>query len=218
MDPLPPLPPAESDFLDQTAAGVPMLAAALAAHRQGQLARARAAYAELVEQPALTAICLHQLGVLAGQLGEHQRASELIERAIRIDPERPLFHQNLAVSLERRGDPAAALDSLINLACIWQKAERHEPAIAIYRRVLAADPRRYAAWVNLGTGLAWQGQVPEAVQSILRGVVLHARVMPELRALLDALLPGLGAAGLVPAAFGLPGGGEDGRDHERIGE
>jgi hypothetical protein len=78
-------------FLDIVAAAVPPLAAALAAHRQGQLTAARAGYLELIDQPALTALCLHQLGVLLAQAGDNGRAAELISRALRLDGDTPLY-------------------------------------------------------------------------------------------------------------------------------
>ena len=85
---------AQGTFLDLVAATVPLFAAALEAHRQGQLSRARSAYLELMDQPNLTAVCLHQLGVVAGQQGDHKRAAELFQRAIRIDGGQPMFYQN----------------------------------------------------------------------------------------------------------------------------
>ena len=131
---------AQGTFLDLVAATVPLFAAALEAHRQGQLSRARAAYLELMDQPNLTAVCLHQLGVVAGQQGDHKRAAELFQRAIRIDPGQPMFYQNLSVSLERLGNKAAALDALIDLGCALQKAELHDQAIPIYGRKRMRHP------------------------------------------------------------------------------
>ena len=181
---------------------MPLFAAALEAHRQGQLSRARSAYLELMDQPNLTAVCLHQLGVVAGQQGDHKRAAELFQRAIRIDGGQPMFYQNLSVSLERLGNKGAALDALIDLGCALQKGELHDQAIPVYRRILEADPCRYAAYVNMGTGLAWLGDTRNAVPALIKGAVLHAEVKAELKVFLADLLPSLIAGGAVPPDIG----------------
>ncbi len=197
---------AQGTFLDLVAATVPLFAAALEAHRQGQLSRARSAYLELMDQPNLTAVCLHQLGVVAGQQGDHKRAAELFQRAIRIDGGQPMFYQNLSVSLERLGNKGAALDALIDLGCALQKGELHDQAIPVYRRILEADPCRYAAYVNMGTGLAWLGDTRNAVPALIKGAVLHAEVKAELKVFLADLLPSLIAGGAVPPDIGnVPG-------------
>ena len=202
---------AQGSFLDLVAATVPLFAAALEAHRQGQLSRARSAYLELMDQPNVTAVCLHQLGVVAGQQGDHKRAAELFQRAIRIDPGQPMFYQNLSVSLERMGNKPAALDALIDLGCALQKSEMHDQAIPVYRRILEADPCRYAAYVNMGTGLAWLGDTQNAVPALLRGAVLYGEVKPELKLFLARLLPNLIAGGAVPPDIATPPGPPTGR-------
>jgi tetratricopeptide (TPR) repeat protein len=191
-------------LLDRVSASVPLFGIAVGAHRQGQLAKARATYLELVDQPGLAAVVLHQLGVLAGQQGDHGRAAELISRAISIDPSQPMFFQNLAVSLERQGNLPRALDALIDFACALQRRELHGQAIPIYHRVLSADPRRYAAYVNMGTGLAWLGDTRGAIAPLLTGVAFYCWLVPELRGLLDDMLPALRSADLLPADFVLP--------------
>ena len=199
------------NYLDVIAADVPLFAAALEAHRQGQLGKARGAYLELMDQPRLTAVCLHQLGVIAGQQGDHRRAAELLERAIRLDPAQPMYYQNLSVSLEKLGNKPAALDALIDLGCALQKVERHDQAIPIYRRIIEIDRCRYAAYVNMGTGLAWSGDPRAAVPELLRGIVLHALVLPELKSFLDGLLPRLIADAVVPHDIVKPPGQPSGR-------
>ncbi|HXP95983.1 MAG TPA: tetratricopeptide repeat protein [Telmatospirillum sp.] len=193
-----------STFLDRVATSVPLFGVALDAHRQGQMAKARSIYLDLIDQPGMAAVCLHQLGVVAGHQGDHGRAAELISRAISLDGSQPMFFQNLAVSLERQGNVTAALDALIDFGCALQKGELHSQAIPIYRRVLAADPRRYAAYVNMGTGLAWMGETSAAVPALLTGVALYAHLLPELKDFLDQLLPPLRTGGVLDEGFSLP--------------
>lgn len=203
--PLPPRAPGarppeiSADLLDRMAATVPRFGAALGAHRRGELSKARVGYLDLVDQTGMAAVCLHQLGVIAGQQGDYRRGADLIRRAIALDPDQPLFHQNLAISFEHLGNQAAALDALVDLGCALQKRGEQDQAIAIYRRILATDPCRYAAQVNMGTGLAWLGNVRGALVPLLRGVALHAAALPVLNGLLDTVVPRLIEDGLVPS-------------------
>jgi Tetratricopeptide repeat/Glycosyltransferase family 9 (heptosyltransferase) len=98
----------------------------------------------------------------------------------------------------RSGNRAGALDALIDLGLALNKAERHDRAIPLYRRVLEADPSRYAAWINMGTSYACLGEPAAAVPFLLRGCVLHAHLRADLRPFLDAALPDLVADGVVP--------------------
>lgn len=188
-----------SNYLDVVAAGAPLFGMALQAHREGKIGRARSIYAELLDQPWLTAVCLHQLGIIAGQVGDHAKAVELLRRAIRLDDAQPMFHQNLAITLERMGKPAEALDALVNLAVTMQTGEKHADAIPIYQRVLQGDPLRYAAYVNMGTAQAVMGLTHDAVVNLMRGLALHARALSEARVLLGTLAPPLVRDGVIPA-------------------
>lgn len=202
---------APSGYLETIGAAVPLFGAALEAHRNGQMGRARANYLELMDQPWLTAVCLHQLGVLAGQQGDHVKAVDLLRQAIRVDPMQSMYYQNLAAALERIGRRAEAIDVMVDLGVTMQKNNLHAQAVPIYRRVLAVDPCRYAAQVNLGTGLALLGDTKAAADHLIRGVALHGTVLPEARLLLDEIMPELVAAGTVPADAARPPGPPTGR-------
>jgi tetratricopeptide (TPR) repeat protein len=197
-------------FLDAVAAKAPRFAVALRAHHEGQVGSARDIYLELMEQPALTAICLHQLGVIAGLQGDYKRAVELLQGAIRIDPEQQIFYHNLSFSLEKLGDKKAAIDVLVDLGGMLQKAREHRQAVAIYRDILAADPCRYAAHVNMGSGLAWLDEPRAAIPALLRGIALYAETAPELKVLLAEILPRLVADGVVPSDIARPPGSPTG--------
>jgi tetratricopeptide (TPR) repeat protein len=195
-----------NEYLDSVAAQVPLFAAALQSHREGSMTKARAIYLELMERPELVAVCLHQLGVLAGQQGDHQKAADFLRRAVRLDDSQPIFHQNLASALEQMGKKAEALDVMVNLGVTLQTAERHAEAVNVYRHVVGIDPCRYAAFVNMGTGLALLRNPQEAVVALVRGVALHAMVLLEARNYLETVLPELIEAGTVPPDAGLTQG------------
>ena len=195
-----------NEYLDTVAAQVPLFAAALQSHREGRMTQARAVYLELMERPELVAVCLHQLGVLAGQQGDHAKAADFLRRAVRLDDSQPIFHQNLASALEQMGRKAEALDVMVNLGVTLQTIERHAEAVAVYRHVVSIDPCRYAAWVNMGTGLALLRDPQQAVHALIRGIALHAMVLLEAKDYLETVLPELIAAGTVPPDIGFTQG------------
>ena len=189
--------PAPVGYIDGVAKAVPAFAAALELQAKGQLAQARGAYVDLMDLPALVPACLHQLGVMAGQRGDHPRAAALFRQAVRLEPDQALFYHNLAASLERSGKIPETIDVLTDLAARFQAAGRHEQALPIYQRIISADPRRYAAYVNLGMGLAVSGNPGASVPILARGLALAARDLPELANFLNAILPKIIDAGLA---------------------
>ncbi len=206
-----------NEYLDLIAAKVPLFAGGLQAHREGRITQARAAYLELMERPDLVPVCLHQLGVIAGQQGDHVKAVEFLRRAVRLDEQQPLFHHNLAYALSQMGRPNDALDVLVNLAVLLQTAEKHAEAIGVYRQVINTDPNRYAAYVNAGTAFALLRDPRNAVDCLIRGVALHALVLIEAKSYLDEVLPKLIESGTVSPdagiAKGMPTGSVEKLEH-----
>ena len=206
-----------NEYLDLVAAQVPLFAAGLQAHREGRLTQARAAYIELMDRPDLVPVCLHQLGVIAGQQGDHGKAIEFLRRAIRLDDQQALFHHNLAFAFRQIGRNNEALDVLINLGVLLQTAEKHQEAIGVYRQILAEDPCRYAAYINVGTAFALLRDPVNAVDALVRGVALHALVLIEARSFLDEVMPELVESGTVKQdafmARGMPTGAVEKLEH-----
>jgi Flp pilus assembly protein TadD len=191
--------PAPVGYIETVAKSVPAFAAALDLQAKGQMSQARATYVDLMDLPQLVPACLHQLGVMAGQRGDHQRAAGLFRQAVRLEPDQALFYHNLATTLERLGRIPETIDVLTDLAARLQAAGRHEQALPIYGRILTVDPCRYAALVNMGMGQAVGGNPAAAVPVLTRGLALAARAIPELANFLRKILPDMIAAGLVTA-------------------
>jgi tetratricopeptide (TPR) repeat protein len=192
-------------FLERLARTVPQLQTALAAQESGDLARARAAYLELADQPQLTAISLHQLGAIADQQGDTARAAALFQTAVRLDPQRPIFHQSLATAMERLGKRAAALEAMMSFAFALNSTGESDLAIAAYRRILEIDANRYDACLNLGALLVNKG-MREGIAHLVKGIALCALRQPRMRRLIDALSPRLVAQGLVTEAVAATAG------------
>src|ERR1700755_3276776 len=77
-------------------------------HRAGKLADACIIYVRILEAVPEHVNALHFLGVAQFQRGLADSAIELIEQALRIDPEYADAHNNLGNVHKRRGDLARA--------------------------------------------------------------------------------------------------------------
>ena len=161
------------------AEAVPAFGAAIRRHDAGDLAGARTAYLDLIDQPQLTALCLHQLALIASARGEYPRAVELLRRAIRLEPSQPIAYFNLRTALERSGDPMGAVAALVDLGCVFYNAGDFNQSADLFRQILQRDPINYAAHVNLGTALAWKGDYRDAARHLLLGMELYGRLVKE---------------------------------------
>jgi tetratricopeptide (TPR) repeat protein len=196
--------------IEQAAAAFPAFGLAVAYHEAGDLAAARAAYLQMMDQPQLTGLCLHQLGVLAAARGDHRVAADLFSRTLAIAP-LPMVYANLHAAQDLVGDRAGATATLIDLGCFLQLRKLHADAVPVYRKVLERDPLSYPAYANLGNACAWLGELPQAAQHLSRAVVLWSRVSSEASGLphsLSQLIKGLSSkTDLLPdIPAGLPHG------------
>jgi tetratricopeptide (TPR) repeat protein len=101
----------------------------------GQLEQAEAIYAELAKREFPSA--LNNLGVIAWDRGQHQRAFELFERAVAADETHAVSaRNNLAMALRERYATS-------NEVAEFEKAERH------LQNILAVDSSNKVAYENL---------------------------------------------------------------------
>ena len=91
---------------------------ALSLHKGGQLARAKAAYEQILQSEPENSRVLNYLGVLKGQMGEVNGAVRPLMAAVRIEPENAGYLNNLGNS--------------------YRAADRLNEAIACYQRALQA--------------------------------------------------------------------------------
>lgn len=127
-------------------------AAAVAHHRAGRLAEAKATYEALLAVHPNHLDGLHLLGVIAAQEQDYVRSIELISRAIALSPDHAAFHANLGNALQETGDIDGALAS--------------------YDRALALMPEYPEAWCNRGNALRRLGRLEEALASHDRALAL----------------------------------------------
>ena len=140
---------------------------------------------------------MHFSGVLAHQCGDRDRAVELIQRSIELDPERPDWYSNLGIVLRDRlqldeavhaFQRAIALDrdhvnAHNNLGVVLRAQGLLPEAEAAYHEAIRVNPDSLDAFTNLGILLNAQGRAREAVACFCKVITLRPK-HPEARRLL----------------------------------
>lgn len=164
----------------------PELHKALALHGRGKLQEAERAYLKILRQNPREDRALHLLGVLALQLGQSQRGTDLIRRAIGLNPSRPLAHRDLGNALLQAGNPQEALasldqalalkpdqaDVLDNRGTALRMLNRPGEALQSHDRALALAPDVALTHVNRGSALAAMNRIAQALESFDRAIAL----------------------------------------------
>jgi tetratricopeptide (TPR) repeat protein len=181
-----------------------LFASGLAHHQAGRLSQAETLYRETLALQSDHADALHLLGVLASQVGQHDVAVDLIERAITHDRTNPRYFSNLGLalaSLRRFEEAIASYDRALSLRPA--DAEVHYSrgnallaqgrlldAIEAYERSLLARPDHTQALCNRGAALAELGRNDEAIASYARVLAIvpdHAEALSNRGSALKAL-------------------------------
>jgi len=165
---------------------IPGFASALRHHQADERPAARAAYLELMDQPGLTALCLHQLGLLAADDGDPERAIALFRQAILLNAGLPLFYRSLADGLDRLGLPMAAVDALVDMAFQLVRSGDDPMALSLCQEILGREPTNGLAHCTLGGIYARRGD-PCALGHLLTAIQLFGRFMPQMSELADSL-------------------------------
>lgn len=138
-----------------------MPAEAIAAHlhhglslfHANQLQAAETVYKNVLDQTPGHPEALHMLGVLAYRQSRFDEACRLMEQADRLQLA-PAEHQ------------------LCNYAFALNAAERHEEAVAVFRRALNANPDLYAIHGRLSHALLKLGRLEEAAAAVVTAIRL----------------------------------------------
>ena len=122
-------------------------------HFAGRLTDAEGIYRQVLAQQPNHPDALHLLGVIADQVGKHEMAVNLIERAIAVCPSIGEYHCNLGLALAAQG--------------------RNDDATAAYRRAIQLEPANAAAFNNLGVAHAVRSQFDDAITAYHRAIQLQ---------------------------------------------
>jgi tetratricopeptide (TPR) repeat protein len=150
-----------------------------AAHRQGRLAAAEAAYRRALELVPDHAPALHLLGLVAYQRRRWDEAIQYLSHAVERHAGEPAYRNNLALALLAAGRLAAAEASAraavaldpayvpghISLAIVLRAAGRPGAAEGACRAAIALDPLSATARCQLGHALNELGRLDDAIKS-----------------------------------------------------
>ena len=172
--------------MDPRVAG--LFAAGLAHHQGGRLAQAETLYRETLALQPNHADALHLLGVIASQVGRHDVAVDLIDRAIACDRRNPRYYSNRGLALaglQRFAEAVASYDRALSLRpddaeVLYNRGNalvalgRPREALEAYGRALLARPDYAEALCNRGAALAALGRNNEAIASYDRVLAIRA--------------------------------------------
>jgi protein O-GlcNAc transferase len=175
----------------------------LALQQQGRFIEAEFFYAEVLRHAPKNYNALHLLGVLAVQTGRAQRGVELIRKAIKLDPNFAVAHDNLGLPLRALGrfsdalashEKAIALrsnyaEAHFNRSNILRDLNRFDEALASYEKAIALKPNFAKAHFALAGAFKDQSRRVEAVMHIERTLALKPDFAEARFALCMAQLP-----------------------------
>lgn len=155
---------------------------AVARHRAGRLNEAARGYQEILGFNPEHVNAMHMLGLVFFQAGQHQKALELIRRALLGKPNDSGCHVDYGLALAATGQIDAAIaeyrqaislqpdcaPALNNLANLLQKHGNLDEAIEALSRVVSLNPNLAEAHNNLGNALREIGDLDGAIESFER--------------------------------------------------
>lgn len=125
---------------------------ALAFHANGQVALAQAHCEDILTTQPKHAGAFHLLGVIAAQTRNPQKAVELIDKAIALDPSNAVFYSHRGIALKA--------------------LKQFDAAVASYDRAIAIRPNYAEAYSNRGVALVELRRLGAAVESFDQAIVL----------------------------------------------
>jgi tetratricopeptide (TPR) repeat protein len=164
-----------------------LLADGIRFHQAGLLYEAEQSYRRMLSLQPDNCDALHLLGVIAHQMGRHDEAVDLIQRAINANKRAPQFYNNLGSALQELGRLEEAgrafrralnlkpdvAETHRNLAKLLERQGRLKEAMTSLKRALALQPDNAESHYDLGHTLASQGSDAEAAACYRRALALR---------------------------------------------
>jgi tetratricopeptide (TPR) repeat protein len=164
-----------------------LLKEAMGLHQQKKWTEAESAYRKFLQTDPKNPDALALLGCVLSEQTRHEEAIDLIDQALRLDPQAALFHFHLGNAQDKAGfhDRAEAsfaiatalaptwVEGWYNLANAQNAQNKKDAAKAIYQRVLKLQPNHAMAHNNLGM-LAWKkGDLKHGREWFEKGLQFH---------------------------------------------
>lgn len=154
-----------------------LMEAAAAMHRQGQFGPASGLYSEVLRRDPNHAEAYHQLGLIAMQVRQPEKAAELFARALGAGPPTAAMYANFGEALMALGRRSEAIEQYIravalqpDLAEAYSRRGDAELALgqvgaarASFEAALARKPGLASAHLGLGGALSAEGQFDAAL-------------------------------------------------------
>lgn len=162
----------------------PRLVEAARAMAEDRLASAEPLLRAQLKDAPTDVAAIRMLGELATRLSRYGDAERLLGRALELAPSFDPARHNLAVILYRQTKSPEALAEVETLlkrdaqniayrnlkAAILVRVGDYETAIAIYRKVLADQPKQPRVWMSLGHALKTVGDIPASIDAYRRSI------------------------------------------------
>lgn len=164
-----------------------LLKDAVAHHKAGRFQQAEQLYHKILTVQPDHAEALHLCGLLAYQVGQYDKAVDLISQAIQHDSQKAHYCFNLALAFQRQDRLDQAIESYqkalaiapeyveahSNLGNAFREQSRLEDAVASYKQALRIKPDYMDGHNNLGVALKELGQLDEAAESYTRALTIN---------------------------------------------
>jgi tetratricopeptide (TPR) repeat protein len=179
----------------------------------GQLDDAARTYLGALQLQPDSADVLHELAMVLLQLGMHEKALPLLQKAVILAPDRPEFFNDFGILFQQRSDFSKAVSfhkraiklspgfvfAHINLGVAHKQLGQNEESLAAYRKALELEPNSPEAHSNLGNLLRMMGELKSAKKHLERALTLRPGYV-DAAANLDALMKAMANAPVVKAA------------------
>jgi tetratricopeptide (TPR) repeat protein len=155
--------------------------------RAGRLVQAEGILRQILQQRPNDAEALHQLALIAHQVGKTPFAVQLLERALTVQPDAALLRANIGEMYRRIGQPQKAIehgeraveinpqgaDAHNNLGIAYFDLGDFEGAIRCYDNAVAARPRFAEAISNRGNALRQLRRYSDAEAEYRRAIAIN---------------------------------------------
>ena len=141
-------------------------------------------WSDAVKKAPLSTRSYDNLGLAYDGTGNMEKAEEMYQKTLRLDPNYLFAYYNLGVLYQKQREwekaanyyqEAVRLDPVYfnayyNLGLVYQETGQYQKAIEAYEKAISSDSRHPHAYNNLGVAYWLKGEKEEAIRSFLKAV------------------------------------------------